>query len=192
MTIAGVPYRAGYRRPRPQEIPEGEVFAPCGAAMLIDRQLFLRLGGFDARFFSYCEDMDLGYRLRLSGHGTWLAPDAVVMHVGSSTLGARSDFALFHGVRNRLWTYVKNTPPALLVLTAPLHLAATALLLAGSALKREGAAWKGFVAALRGLSAVWGDRRRLQAERKVGSGEIARALQWNPAAAITRALDVRP
>jgi GT2 family glycosyltransferase len=188
MTAAGVPYRAGYRRPRPAHIAEGEVFAACGAAMMMERATFLRLGGFDARFFSYCEDMDLGYRLRLTGRRTVLIPDAVVAHVGSATLGVRSDFALRHGVRNRLWTFVKNTPPALLALTLPLHLGATAALLAGSALKREGAAWRGLAEGVRGLPAMW----RSRSARSVGSAEIARAMQWSPMGAVRRKLHIEP
>jgi len=34
----------------------------CGAAMMLDRQVFLELGGFDDDFFAYFEDVDLCYR----------------------------------------------------------------------------------------------------------------------------------
>ncbi|HWW24513.1 MAG TPA: glycosyltransferase family 2 protein, partial [Caulobacter sp.] len=129
MTSAGIPFRGGYRRRLPPGLPEGEVFSACGAATLIDRDLFLSLGGFDERFFCYCEDVDLGYRLRLAGEPTLLLPAAVVEHVGSASTGVRSDFAIFHGSRNRIWTFLKNTPPLLLWLTTPLHVAVTAGLL---------------------------------------------------------------
>jgi N-acetylglucosaminyl-diphospho-decaprenol L-rhamnosyltransferase len=90
------------------------VFSACGAATLIDRDLFLAMGGFDERFFCYCEDVDLGYRLRLAGETTLLLPAAVVEHVGSASTGVRSDFSIFHGSRNRIWTFIKNTPTPLL------------------------------------------------------------------------------
>ena len=106
--------------------------------MLIDRALFLRLGGFDERLFCYCEDVDLGYRLRLVGEPTLLVPDAVVRHVGSaSTGGRRSDFAVFHGTRNRFWVFVKDTPPVLFWLTLPLHILATVVLFARHATRGE-------------------------------------------------------
>ena len=41
-------------------------FSPCGASAIYERDLFLEIGGFDERFFCYCEDVDLGMRLQLS------------------------------------------------------------------------------------------------------------------------------
>ena len=57
-----------------------EVLAPCGGAMLIRRDLFWQMGGFDDEFMAYYEDVDLGWRLWLSGYQVWLAPAAVVYH----------------------------------------------------------------------------------------------------------------
>jgi GT2 family glycosyltransferase len=180
MTLAGFPYRGGYHNPAPPIVPEGETFSACGAAMLIDRALFLRLGGFDERFFCYCEDVDLGYRLRLIGEPTLLAPNAVVDHVGSASTGVRSDFSLFHGSRNRIWVYVKNTPAALWW-TAPLHVLATLILLARHVTRGEaGPAWRGIVAALKDLGPALAARRELQAGRTASAGAIAAAMTWNP------------
>lgn len=185
LTLAGLPYRMGYRRPRPAAIPAGEVFSPCGAAMLVRRETFLRLGGFDARFFAYCEDVDFGWRLRLAGGRTRLVPEAVVAHVGSSTLGARSDFALFHGFRNRLWCFARNTPSAALPVLAPLHAAATLASLLGCAARGQGwPAWRGLRAGLAG----W---RAMRAAAPPLRPEVLRAMTWSPWKAIRRALDVR-
>lgn len=182
MASAGFPFRGGYRGPDPQRTEVGEVFSACGGAMLIDRALFLALGGFDERLFCYCEDVDLGYRMRLAGERTLVIPKAVVRHVGSaSTGGPRSDFAVFHGTRNRLWVFVKDTPPALFWLTLPLHALTTALLFARHATRGELAApWRGLKAGLAGLSTALEARRETQAQRKVGSLAIAAAMTWNP------------
>jgi N-acetylglucosaminyl-diphospho-decaprenol L-rhamnosyltransferase len=67
MALAGYPFRGGYTHPDPGHLEPGWVFSACGGAMLVERDLFLRLGGFDERLFCYCEDVDLGYRLRLVG-----------------------------------------------------------------------------------------------------------------------------
>ncbi len=56
------------------------VIAPCGGAMAIRRQLFRDLDGFDADYFCFFEDTDLGWRLNLLGHDVWYTPDATVYH----------------------------------------------------------------------------------------------------------------
>jgi GT2 family glycosyltransferase len=193
MASAGFPFRGGYGRPDPGDATIGEVFSPCGGAMLIDRQLFLDMGGLDERLFCYCEDVDLGYRLRLAGERTLVVPDAVVEHEGSaSTGGPRSDFAVFHGTRNRFWVFVKDTPPVLFWLTLPLHLAATALLFARHATRGELAApWRGLMAGFKGISVALEARREAQARRKVGSWAIARAMTWNPLDVFQRRVVIR-
>jgi GT2 family glycosyltransferase len=194
MSAAGLAYRGGYGRRDPGHAEPALVFSACGGAMMIDRALFLEMGGFDERLFCYCEDVDLGYRLQLRGEPTLLAPTAVVRHVGSASSGGpRSDFAVFHGTRNRLWVYLKDTPPLLLWLTLPLHMAATALLLAAHALKGEFAApWRGLIAGLNGLPMVLQARREAQGQRRVGSLAIARQLSWSPIGLFRRKIFLRP
>lgn len=194
MSAAGFPFRGGYTRPDPGRQEVGEVFSACGGAMLIDRDLFLAHGGFDERLFCYCEDVDLGYRLRLAGERTLVIPTAVVRHEGSaSTGGPRSEFAVFHGTRNRLWVYVKDTPPLLFWASLPLHALTTALLFARHATRGElRAPWRGLMAGLAGLPGALAARRETQGARKAGSWEIARAMTWNPFDLFLRRVVIRP
>lgn len=184
MTGFGFPYRGGYGRPDPGSIRAGEVFSPCGGAMMIERDLFLAMGGFDEDFFCFCEDADLGYRLRLAGEAVRLVPDAIVVHEGSvSTGGRRSDFSVFHGVRNRLWLFIKNTPPALLALTVLPHLALTALMWPAALARGNGGAFtRGLCAAIKGAPKAWAKRR----PSKRGSLPIASHMTWNPLAIRSR------
>lgn len=71
---------------RPQPPGEGSplLFA-SGGAMLIHRQTFLEVGGFDPAYFAYFEDVDLGWRLWTLGHRVVYAPGAVVRHIGGAT-----------------------------------------------------------------------------------------------------------
>jgi GT2 family glycosyltransferase len=156
--------------------------------MMIDRALFLEMGGFDERFFCYCEDVDLGYRLRLRGEKVMLAPHAIVRHEGSAaTGGRRSDFSLYHGARNRLWLYVKDTPPLLLALTLPFHLLATiGVWLRATFNGYAGPVERGLEDALKGLPDIWRSRQPVQRTRRAGSDEIAAMMVWNPFDALHR------
>jgi GT2 family glycosyltransferase len=57
----------------------------CGGAMLIRRELFLEVGGFDPDFFAFFEDVDLGWRLNVLGHDIWYTPRATAYHRHHST-----------------------------------------------------------------------------------------------------------
>jgi len=56
-----------------------------GALMLLPAALFRELGGFDERFFLYCEDVDLCDRLRALGGDVEYEPRAVADHRGGGT-----------------------------------------------------------------------------------------------------------
>jgi N-acetylglucosaminyl-diphospho-decaprenol L-rhamnosyltransferase len=182
MALAGYPFRGGYTHANPGHLEPGWVFSGCGGAMMVDRELFLRLGGFDERLFCYCEDVDLGYRLRLVGEPTLLVPDAVVRHVGSASSGGRrSDFAVFHGTRNRFWVFVKDTPAVLFWLTLPLHILATLVLFARHATRGEIVTpVRGLASGIKHIGIALEARREAQATRTASSWEIARAMTWNP------------
>jgi len=194
MSLAGYPFRGGYTHADPGPIAPGWVFSACGGAMLIERELFVVLGGFDERLFCYCEDVDLGYRLRLVGEPTLLVPDAVVRHVGSASSGGRrSDFAVFHGTRNRFWVYVKNTPAALFWPTLPLHILATAVLFARHATRGEIVTpMRGLVAGIRNVRVALEARREAQALRTASAWKIARAMSWNPFDLLLRRAFIQP
>lgn len=191
-SIAGIPWRGGYGWPIDTPAREGEVFSPCAAAALYRAEAWRAAGGFDESFVSYCEDVDLGFRLRLAGGRCVQAARAIVRHVGGGAGGGRSRYAVFHGTRNRLWTYVKNMPGPLLALTLPAHLAATLAFLAVSPFRGTGAAtWAGIGAGLAGLGRVWRARRRQRAQRRASLGAIAAAVSWRPDALVRRAPVVR-
>lgn len=185
---SGLAWRGAYGQDAGRLPAEGEVFAPCAAAAFYRRDLVEQLGGFDARYFCYLEDVDLGFRLRLSGARCVQLPKAVVRHVSSGITGRRSAFAVYHGQRNLLWTFVKNMPMPLFALLLPAHVLAH-LLLFGLNLPRGtlGPALRGLRDGLRGLPEIWRARRRVQATRRIGWRALAPMLSWWPHAPLTRA-----
>ncbi len=192
MTFFGFPFRMGYGRPVPAGLRPADVFAPCGAAFMIRRDVWQTLGGFDASFFTYCEDADLGFRARLLGHRCLFIPDAVVDHVGSAVLGVRSDFALYHGYRNRVWLYLKNMPAIVLWPTLPLHIGLTLFGALSDTLKGKGGiVWKALADALSGLGPILRARKNIMASKRIEALRLAALLTWNPRKILTRDLDHR-
>lgn len=188
----GLPYRAGYGLKTNPPV-EGECFAPCGAAALYRRTLFERLGGFDEDYFCYVEDVDLAYRARLSGATCIQVREAVVSHMGYASSGRRSEFATYHGARNRLWTFFKDTPLALLLVLTPLHLTVTLLLWLSSARFGQFTLFgKAMKDAMAGWSHLMEKRRQAQRGRSVSSLKLAAMMSWNPINLLTRAPHIRP
>jgi GT2 family glycosyltransferase len=92
-----------------------EVLVPSGCACLFRADALEAVGLFDESFFAYCEDTDLGLRLRWAGFKTVVAPDAQVTHYYSMTTGKYSLQKVFWVERNHFFVAVKNFPPALLL-----------------------------------------------------------------------------
>lgn len=179
---AGIAWRRRHGdRIQPGDDIADEIFAPCAAAALYRLAAWREVGGFDASYFCYYEDVDLGFRLRLRGYVCRYVPTAICRHVGSGLTGRRSDFATYHGHRNLLWTFVKNMPGPLLTVLLPAHLTLTlaSLLL----LWRRGQAavvWRAKRDALLALPRVLEQRRAVQRARKVGLRTLAGSLLWWP------------
>jgi GT2 family glycosyltransferase len=99
------------------------ILAPCGGAMLIDRRLFLKVGGFDEDFAAYFEDVDLGWRLWILGHKVVLAPKSICYHVHFGSFSKQPEAKLqYLYERNALYTIIKNYEQRYLDRVLPLAL----------------------------------------------------------------------
>lgn len=101
-----------------------EVFCPsAGAAAyrcsMLD-EVALGTGPFDADFFAYFEDVDLGWRARLAGFDARYVPDAVVFHEEhASAVRQAPGFLERQCRRNRVATLLKNASWRFLARCAP-------------------------------------------------------------------------
>ena len=178
--VSGIAWRQGYG-----QVVEGnrnlaepvEIFSPCAAAGLYKRSAYLQVGGFDERYFCYFEDVDLGFRLRLTGHRALSIPDAVVHHGGSVTAGYLSAFGLYHGRRNLIWTFIKNMPADLLWRYLVLHILMNLFMIVRFTLRGQGQTiFRAEIDALRGLRSVLRSRKTIQDRRVISSKELLRTM----------------
>jgi GT2 family glycosyltransferase len=86
------------------------VFWASGAAFFIKANLFHQLGGFDEYFFAHMEEIDLCWRIQLSGYKVFVCPNSVVYHVGGGTLPKGNQRKVFLNFRNNLIMLYKNLP----------------------------------------------------------------------------------
>ena len=90
------------KRVRPTEFLQG-------SALLVRRDAFEQVGGFDESFFMYGEDADLCARLRDAGWGVELCSAARFVHVGGGSTGAEADRMQFELLRSWLRLRAKPT-----------------------------------------------------------------------------------
>jgi N-acetylglucosaminyl-diphospho-decaprenol L-rhamnosyltransferase len=156
-------------QPRPYET----AFA-SGAAMLIRRSAWVSLSGFDAGYFMYVEDLDLGLRLWLAGHRVGVVPDAFVKHTYEFDKGESKWFWL---ERNRWQTVLSVYPTGLLISVLP-ALAAAELVIAAAAARDGwlGAKLRAQIAVIRAIRPTARRRRMVQATRKLDSAGFAEHL----------------
>lgn len=166
----------------------------CPAAFyFIRRELFNKVGGWDDRYFMYDEEMDLAWRVWISGATGGAAPAAKMHHRGAAVDNPKggdrmvelrsSDTKRFCTHRNHLLTLLKSTQHLLLLLV----LTSTALLLleglAGAMWLRR---WSFFSnTSWRALASCWQmrghwmeERRRINSFRKRGDFWMIRFLSW--------------
>lgn len=74
---------------------DGEICWFQGSFLLLKRSVFMELGGFDADFFMYCEDVDLCLRLKKIGLLLIKFDDLSVYHLGGASESFK-DYAFYH------------------------------------------------------------------------------------------------
>jgi GT2 family glycosyltransferase len=176
--ISGLGWRRYYNlRSEHYALGAEEVFSPCGAAALYLRDDFLQAGGFDEDYFSYFEDVDLGFRLRLNRKRCLYVPEAVVRHVGSASTKKKGSFSVYYGYRNMMWTFVKDMPGILLWLYLPVHVGTILFFILYLTLRDQGSViWRAVFDAVSGLPKILAKRRMIQQNRKVRPRELTYIL----------------
>ena len=182
--------RDHYKLANSEHDHEREVFSACGAAAVYPAEAYRQAKGFDEDYFAYQEDVDLGFRLQLMGYRCIYLPQAVVRHVGSASTSDRSDFSVYYGQRNLVWTFFKDMPGVFVWLLWPYHLLANALMIMVGLTRGQGrltlqAKWD----ALLKLPFVLRKRRQVQKTRKASLFQVLRRMDWSPVSPFSKLLN---
>ncbi len=107
-----------------EPIPGKPVSVPVvsGAFMMMNRESFDMIGGFDERYFLHVEDIDLCHRARKRRGEVFFVPNAAVMHYGSTSRVPRQrvEWEKLKGFVKYFWRYSNRWwAKALSVLAAP-------------------------------------------------------------------------
>lgn len=115
--------------------------AASATCMLLEREFFLHLGGFDRRFFLFMEDTDLCLRIGQSGRKVYFVPRAGAVHhwgKGASISSWRRNWYQHISV----WKYfLKQYPNGFSLLLLPLLLLVNFLLKSIGGFRRSRKAW---------------------------------------------------
>ncbi len=163
----------------------GFLFCPSGCAQLHRREMLedIKLGEdeyFDWDFFAYADDYDLGFRARLRGWKCLCAIKSVCYHMHGASAGVMSDFAVYHGDRNRIWTVFKDWPFGLIIR----NIIWIALLQLATVIKY---AFRGKflliikskIDAIRGCSGMCRKRKAIQKNRKIPHRELNKLITFS-------------
>lgn len=110
LTWYGMGYKPLTGEPLPGKEPgRHDVVFGTGSAMVVRRDVFDELGGFDESYFMFFEDVDFGWRLNLRGWRFAYEPSSVVFHKHHASMtGYGSHKEQFLLERNALYTLYKN------------------------------------------------------------------------------------
>jgi GT2 family glycosyltransferase len=159
----GLSWSGGLHEPA-EDGPDRPVLAVSGAALAVRRRVWEQVGGFSEPFFTYVEDTDLCWRVRLAGHDVRYCPRAAVVH----------DYAFqkrgkwFYLERNRGLLLGRVLDGRTLLLLAPMLLATElAICLVASRSGWWGEKRAAYADLWRRRQWLRADRRRVQALRRV-------------------------
>jgi N-acetylglucosaminyl-diphospho-decaprenol L-rhamnosyltransferase len=96
--------RFGFLRSSPSNIKKVDWVS--GACMMVKRDIFEKLGGFDEKLFMYVEDMEICFRAQKIGFATYFYPDIKLRH---KSLGSSNrTFAIINIYKGVLHFYRKH------------------------------------------------------------------------------------
>jgi GT2 family glycosyltransferase len=100
----GRPYSSKLRN-----APNGrEILSARAASMIIRKEIFWKLGGFEEDFFASFEDVNLGWKAWITGYKVILAANSIVYHFAGQTVKNLENTMNFHSMKNQTCIILLN------------------------------------------------------------------------------------
>ena len=87
-----------------------EITWASGACLTVRRDIYLKTGGLDPRFFAHMEEIDLCWRILLAGYRNYVVTASTIYHVGGASLSQGNPQKTYLNFRNNLLLLHKNLP----------------------------------------------------------------------------------
>lgn len=87
-----------------------DIMWATGAALMVRTDVYLAVGGLDAKFFAHMEEIDLCWRIHLAGYKIKAVTSGTVYHLGGGSLPASNPRKTYLNFRNNLLLLHKNLP----------------------------------------------------------------------------------
>ncbi|HLI43368.1 MAG TPA: glycosyltransferase family 2 protein [Acidimicrobiales bacterium] len=104
----GNPFTRRYRRLGGEQHRQRQADWVSGSCFLVRRLAFESVGGFDESYFMYVEDVDLCWRLRRAGWGTFYEPEAEVVH-SQGLSAARHPYRMLVAHHRSMWRFATRS-----------------------------------------------------------------------------------
>jgi N-acetylglucosaminyl-diphospho-decaprenol L-rhamnosyltransferase len=108
MVAPANPFTRRYRMLDVDHSVAAEVDWVSGACLLVRREAWDAIGGFDARYFMYLEDVDLCWRAGRAGWRVAFEPAAEVVHVQGVSAG-RHPYRMLVAHHRSMWRFARQT-----------------------------------------------------------------------------------
>ena len=87
-----------------------DIFWATGACLMVRTALYEQVGGLDKDFFAHMEEIDLCWRILLTGNKIRIVPESRVYHLGGGSLPQGNPRKTYLNFRNNLLLLHKNLP----------------------------------------------------------------------------------
>lgn len=109
LSPVGLPYEIGTGEDPEKYKDELQIFGGKNAALVVRKEVFTKVGGFDSDYVIYGEDTDLCWRIWLIGKRVVFLPDADVYHFERSSVNAKTKYRIYYeGSKNNINYVIKN------------------------------------------------------------------------------------